>query len=102
MKYALLLSFFLTLFAVSARSQNTARPDLSVYPNPAVEYIAINDPGESVGFVVLFNLVGKKVEEFEYAKGAKLPVGDLPKGMYIVQLQDRQRNVLKTQVVDKR
>lgn len=102
MKYMLLLSFFLTLFTGSAASQTALRPELSVYPNPAVEYIAVNDPNESVGFVAIFNLVGKKVKEFEYSKGANLPVGDLPKGMYMVQLQDRQHNVLKTQMVDKR
>ncbi|MCS7037488.1 MAG: T9SS type A sorting domain-containing protein [Saprospiraceae bacterium] len=102
MKYVLLLSFFLTLFAGSAASQSAARAELSVYPNPAVEYIAVNDPAENVGYVVMFNLVGKKVKELEYSKGANVPVGDLPKGMYMVQLQDRQRNVLKTQMMDKR
>ncbi len=102
MKHILLLSFLLILLAGKASSQSTSRADLSVYPNPATEYIAVNDPGESVGFVAVFNLVGKKVKEFEYTKGSNLPVGDLPKGMYLVQLQDRQHNVLKTQMVDKR
>ncbi len=102
MKHTLLLFFLLILSLGTLLSQNSVRPDLSVYPNPATEYITVNDPNESVGFVLLFNLVGKKVREFEYDKGANLPVGDLPKGMYMVQLQDRQRNILKTQMVDKR
>jgi len=102
MKYTLPLFFLLILSVGALFSQNTARPDLSVYPNPATEYVTVNDPSESVGFVLFFNLVGKKVREFEYDKGANLPVGDLPKGMYMVQMQDRQRNILKTQMVDKR
>jgi len=102
MKYILLLSVLLGFGAISLKAQITAKPDLSVYPNPAVENIYLNDAAESVGFVVIINLVGKKVKEFEYSKGAGLPVGDLPKGMYLVQLQDRQRNVLKTQMIDKR
>ncbi|MCS6929312.1 MAG: T9SS type A sorting domain-containing protein [Saprospiraceae bacterium] len=102
MKHVLPLLLFVTWFTASAVSQNIGRGDVSVYPNPVVEYLAINDPSESVGFVLVFNLVGKKVREFEYTRGATLPVGDLPKGMYLVQMLDRQRNILKTQVVDKR
>ncbi len=102
MKPLLLLLIALTLSVSTLLAQNIVRTDVSVFPNPATEYISVNDPAETVGFVLLYNLVGKKVKEFEYSKGSNLPVGDLPKGMYMVQLQDRQRNVLRTQMIDKR
>ncbi len=99
----LLLPFFIFLvFSVAAQAQITTKADLSVYPNPTTEYISVNDNNDAVGFIAIFNLVGKKVKEFDFIKGESLFVADLPKGMYLVQIQNRSRQVLKTQKVDKR
>lgn len=92
--------FLLSTLALSA--QNTSKADLAVYPNPTAEYISVNDNSDAVGYVVVFNLVGKKVKDFNFVKGESLFVADLAKGMYLVQIQDRKRQVLKTQKVDKR
>lgn len=101
MKFLLPLCIFL-LFGVAVQAQNSNKADLSVYPNPTTEYISVNDNNDAVSFVAIYNLVGKKVKEFEYTKGESLFVADLPKGMYLVQVQNRGREVLKTQKVDKR
>ena len=101
MKHFLLLFFFL-LFGVAVQAQNSNKADLSIYPNPTTEYISVNDNGDAVGFIAIFNLVGKKVKEYEFVKGESLFVADLAKGMYLVQIQDRKRQVLKTQKMDKR
>ena len=101
MKHFLLLFFFL-LFGVAVQAQNSIKADLSIYPNPTTEYISVNDNGDAVGFIAIFNLVGKKVKEYEFVKGETLFVADLAKGMYLVQIQDRKRQVLKTQKMDKR
>lgn len=101
MKILLPLFIFL-LFGLAVQAQNSSKADLSVYPNPTTEYISVNDNNDAVGFVAIFNLVGKKVKEFDFIKGESLFVADLPKGMYLVQLQDRGRQVIKTQKVDKR
>ncbi len=101
MKHSLPFFFFL-LFGVVVQAQNSSKADLAVYPNPTTEYISVNDYNDVVGYVAVFNLVGKKVKEFNFVKGEDLYVSDLPKGMYLVQIQDRQRQVVKTQKVDKR
>ncbi len=98
----LLPLFIFMLFGVAVQAQITNKADLSVYPNPTTEYISVNDNNDAVGFIAIFNLVGKKVKEFDFVKGESLFVADLPKGMYLVQLQNRGRQVLKTQKVDKR
>lgn len=100
MKHFLPFVFFL-LVAVAVQAQNSAKADLAVFPNPTADYISVNDHHDAVGHVAIFNLVGKKVKEFDYAKGEPMNVTELPKGMYLVQLQDRNRQVLKTQKVDK-
>lgn len=101
MKHILPFVFFL-LVAVAVQAQNSTQVALTVYPNPASEYISVQDPGNEVGYVAVFNLVGKKVKEFDFVKDEPMSVADLPKGMYLVQLQDRNRQIIKTQKVDKR
>lgn len=99
----ILLPFFVfLLFGVALQAQNSTKADLSIYPNPTTEYISVNDNNDVVGYVAVFNLVGKKIKQFDFVKGENLLVADLPKGMYLVQILDRSRQVLKTQKVDKR
>ena len=97
-----LLFILLIAFTIAGRAQTTAKGGLSVFPNPATEYITVNDAGESIEQVAIFNLVGKKVKEFEFVRGESYPVSDLPKGIYLVQLLDRNKRTIKTQKVEKR
>lgn len=83
-------------------AQSASKADLSIYPNPITEYISVNDNNEVVGFLGVYNLIGRKLKEFEFVKGELYSIADLPKGMYLVQILDRGRRVLTTQKVDKR
>lgn len=101
MKQPLLVFLFL-IAAVALRAQNSSRPELSVFPNPATENIAVQDNADAVGQVVVFNILGKKVKAFEAAKGENYYVGDLNKGVYLVQLLGHNKQILKTQKIEKR
>jgi hypothetical protein len=92
MKQTLLLFFFL-LAAIALRAQNTPRPELSVFPNPTTEFVSVQDQADAVGQLNVFNLLGKGEHYF---------VGDLPKGVYLVQLVGKNKQVLKSQKVEKR
>ena len=98
----ILLSFAFVLVGVALGAQNNSKPDLSVFPNPATEYISVQDKNDAVGFLSVFNLVGKKVKEFEFVKGEQYSIADLPKGMYLVQILDRGKRNLTTQKIEKR
>jgi Secretion system C-terminal sorting domain len=74
---------------------------IMVYPNPATEYIALND-NEIVGKIVLINLVGKRVRTFNYHKGEIYNVQDLPDGLYLMQLYDINGRVLSSTRINKR
>ena len=97
----LLLIFAFVLGVVGLRAQS-AKPDLSVYPNPATEYIFVQDNNDAVGEIQIINLIGKKVKLFTFSKGEQFYVADLPKGMYLVQILDHNKNILKTQKLEKR
>lgn len=101
MKQPLLVFIFL-IAALALRAQNAPRPDLSVFPNPATENIAVQDNADAIGNIIVFNLLGKKVKTFEASKGENYYIGDLPKGVYLVQLVGRNKQVAKTQKIEKR
>ena len=96
----LLLAF--VMFGYALNAQSGSKPTASIYPNPVAEYISVKDEGDGSGYILIFNLVGRKMKEFEYVKGEQYAVSDLPKGMYLVQIQDRNRKTLTTQKIDKR
>ncbi len=98
----LLLTFFFIAGVFTLNAQRTAKADLTVFPNPAIDYISVQDNHDAVGQVVIINLVGKRVKEFEYAKGDRYYVADLAKGMYLIQLIDKQKRIIVTHKIDKR
>ena len=98
MKQTLLACFFL-LAILALRAQNASRPELSVFPNPTTEHIAVQDNSDAIGQIIVFNLLGKKIKVFEASKGEQYYVGDLTKGVYLVQLLGRNKQVLKTQKI---
>ena len=127
MKKALLLTFFIGLFAFSASAQTGGGCDgcgneaynssnqkpastqvgitakkkkISVYPNPAVNFIGLSD-SEDVKKIVIFNVMGKETKSFDVEKGMKYNVSDLRTGMYLVQIVDLNNKVITTQRLNK-
>lgn len=98
----LLLVFAFVLSSVALGAQNQSRPDLSVFPNPATEYISIEDHSDLVGEISVISMAGRKVKTFTFTKGEQYYVSDLPKGMYLVQLIDKSKRILTTQKLEKR
>lgn len=105
MKHLVLLPivlFFFALATLDAQSNSNPKNILGFYPNPAIDYIQIQDDQETVGQVFIFNMTGRKVKEFVYTKGEKCYVADLPKGMYLLQMLDKNQRIISTQKMDKR
>lgn len=98
----LVLVLMLGGFALQAQQTNSTKPELSVFPNPAIDNISVYDNNDVVTQIAVFNLVGKKVKTFEHLKGEYHYVGDLPKGVYLVQMIDKGKHILTTQKIDKR
>jgi Secretion system C-terminal sorting domain len=99
---ALIIFASLTLSAQIERKNDSAiRPTLSVYPNPATEYISVNHE-EVVRNIYVFNLVGRKMRVFEVEKGERYEIGDLPNGLYVIQLIGKDSKILTTQRLTKK
>jgi Secretion system C-terminal sorting domain len=107
MKQAILVLFFaftsLALFGQSNADGGGVSPvKISVYPNPATNFISINKD-ENVRDIAIFNLVGKKLKTFQNVeKDEHYDVSDLPMGMYLVQVIDTNKKIVTTQRISKR
>jgi hypothetical protein len=98
---ALILFTSLMLSAQVEKRNDLVRPTISVYPNPATEFISVNHE-ESVKNIYVFNLVGRKMKNFEVEKGERYEIGDLPNGLYVIQLIGKDSKVLTTQRLTKK
>jgi hypothetical protein len=76
----------------------------AVYPNPASDYVEVVSPDSyrewTVGSEVeLYNLLGQQVSpSIEVSKdGLRLDVRDLPEGIYLLHIRDKNDNLIKTE-----
>lgn len=110
MKQTLLASIFLLFSALlwgqsspDGGTLGTPQPiKVSVFPNPATDFISINKD-ENIKQITVFSLVGKKLKTFEEVeKNERYDVSDLPNGMYLVQVIDNTNKIVTTQRISKR
>ena len=101
--FIFLLIFTVNILSAQAEKKNAlvAYPSVSVFPNPASDYITVNNE-EAVKTIYVFNLLGRKMRNFEVEKGERYEIGDLPNGLYVIQLIDKNNKVLTTQRLTKR
>ncbi|MCB0630664.1 MAG: T9SS type A sorting domain-containing protein [Saprospiraceae bacterium] len=110
MKRALLLIFCticLSAVVFAQSKQSASQPsyankvEIQVFPNPVQTHFSINN-NTQVRDIVIFNLVGKELKRFVYSDDERYFLGDLPKGIYLVQFIDKEKNVLTTRRISKR
>jgi hypothetical protein len=64
-----------------------ARGELSIYPNPATEYIQVEgDDLNGSARIVMYNVSGKMVMNQVLDRGGRIPVSHLSEGIYVIRL----------------
>ncbi|MCO6475220.1 MAG: T9SS type A sorting domain-containing protein [Phaeodactylibacter sp.] len=101
--FSLTVAYSQTSFSdrLSVPASNKEKVDLQIFPNPATDYIGVTK-NDVVRKIMVFNLVGRQMKSFEAVDGEKYYVGDLPRGMYLVQLLGTNDQIITTQRVNKR
>lgn len=111
--YLPLFIFFIFITSPSQAQSNASRAGSSarltasntyiqIYPNPATSYFGITEV-KGIEKIFVFNLVGRKLKQFQdIAADKKYSIGDLPKGMYLVQMIDKNNKVITTRRISKR
>ncbi len=82
--------------------KETEKVSFAVYPNPAIDYINIEDETEIISEVIIYNLVGRKMKTFRKNTTNRYDISSLHKGLYLVQLLSREGEILTTMRVNKR
>ena len=104
MKKILLFTFF-TLFTLAASAQiaqnssndfRSSRQSIKVFPNPAIDYIQLQDKEDEVANIFVYNIVGKKMVSFKNVEEEKKYYLDIPVGMYLIQLVDDYGKIIST------
>ena len=87
----------------TGKSKDSQKFDIKIYPNPVTTSISLSSNADNlVKKILIFNLVGREMKRFDFVAGEKYYMGDLPKGMYLVQLLGSKNQVLRTKRVTKR
>lgn len=83
--------------------KTTDKVDLQIFPNPFDSHISLGENAVGlVGKILIFNLVGRQMKSFDFVDGEKYYVGDLPKGMYLIQLLGEKGKILRTKRISKK
>ena len=112
MKQRLLFVFIVTLFSLSISAQvsyrggkqlaeKTADVRLHIFPNPATDYISVSND-DDVEEIIIYNVVGRLIRQFNVEEDGKYRISDLRNGMYLVRFFNSRGKLLATQRLSKR
>jgi hypothetical protein len=96
----LIFLFGIIAFTASAQTAKNS-PQISIFPNPATEFIKLSDD-EAVKNIFVSNMLGRKMRSFDVIKGDRYEISDLPNGLYLIQIIGKNNKVLATQRLTKR
>lgn len=74
---------------------------IQVFPNPATEYFNVSS-NQQVDRITVYNLLGREMKSFIFSDGDRYFIGDIPKGMYLVQMTGKDNRLISTQRLSKR
>lgn len=75
--------------------------DLVIYPNPTTEFFQLKNDA-SVSTISLYNIVGRLVKTFNHSEGMIHDVTSLRSGMYLVRIENKAGDVLKSMRLSKK
>ena len=70
---------------------------LSIYPNPALDYISMKN-GENIEQILVYDYSGKLVSQFNN-KSENLYLGDLASGSYLIQILDKNNRTMHKKLI---
>lgn len=79
------------------RHQRITTGSICVYPNPATDFIRINNSGNAIGTVKLVDMSGRTVGEYDFKaeNAATIDVSTLEKGVYFLITDNGKLKVIK-------
>lgn len=85
-----------TLQAGVTSTNELEKAKIKLYPNPTTDYFQLTNTDDLVDHIVIYNILGKEVKYFNNNQQEDFYVGDLSKGIYLVQMIDADTQSTKT------
>lgn len=103
MKYGLILLIAASCFGAvyaqfnTERQQNNAlvEKEISVYPNPAVDFFTLSVNDETISKITVNNIIGKEVLTYNRTEMNKYDVSTLKKGIYVIRVFNHNDKLVK-------
>lgn len=92
--FLLMTGFFLVtsnqvVVAQESVVDEVSQSEITVYPNPVNDgKIFISSSSESVKYIEIYDVLGKRVSQAEVRMGKPIDVGDLTPGVYIITINE--------------
>ena len=68
-------------------TENIVKPTVSVYPNPAIEYIILDNQNSSIVEATIHDLNGRIIGQFKiHSQNEKLNISNLKSGIYVMKI----------------
>ncbi len=87
---------YLFTTTTSSREVSKSSSSLKIYPNPTTDYFMLSDDSDVIERVVIYNIIGRQVRNYNVVDNFKYSVNDLPEGLYIIRLLNSSGNTVKT------
>ncbi len=68
---------------------------LKIYPNPASDYFRLTRTQE-IQQLVVYNILGRQVQTFDIQNGKSYDISNLPSGVYLIAMIDKELDTVKT------
>ncbi len=103
MKYGLILLIAAACFGaayaqfrtVQQETKTIIQKEISVYPNPAVDYFTLTVNDETISRITINNIIGKEVLSYSRTDVNKYDVSHLKKGIYVVRVFNHNDKLVK-------
>ncbi len=103
MKYGLILLIAAACFggayaqfnAQQEQAKTVFQKEISVYPNPAIDYFTLTVNDQTISRITVNNIIGKEVLSYRRTEMNKYDVSHLKKGIYVVRVFNHNDKLVK-------
>ena len=95
------LSYEANIRSISTSTRDLQPESIQLFPNPSTDYFQLNRI-DNIDHLVLYNVLGRKIREYDADNGARYRLNGLPDGIYLLALVNDRKGVVRTLRIQKR
>lgn len=96
------LSYEVNIRSMTTSTRDLRQEEVQLFPNPSSDYFQLKNMSDNVDRIVLYNIIGRKMREFNAQDGSRYKLAGLPDGVYFAALVNDQKGILRTLRVHKK